>query len=463
MPTPHEYAASQATRFREQLKDFIRIPSISTLPERSADVRRAAEWLAEDMRRIGFQTVEILPTNGHPVVYGEWLGAGPNAPTVLVYGHYDVQPAVMSDGWDSDPFEPVERDGRLYARGASDDKGQVFAQVKAVESILSAIGTCPANLKFLIEGEEEVGSPNLAAFVRTHRDRLKADVCVVSDTGMRTPDQPVICYATRGLMYLEFEVTGPKQDLHSGTYGGIVHNPAQALAEIIAQLHHPDGSVAVPGFYDEVVPLRPDEREALQQSAMPDTFWQQSSGVPALWGENGYALHERVGARPSLEINGMVSGFYGAGSKTVLPAKALAKISCRLVPNQDPHRIFEQVRDYLAKLTPPTVRSEVRLLSEAFPAVMDIRSPAMEAALTAYEKGWGKRPVFERGGGTLPILADFQRELGGLPILLMGFGLSDDGAHGPNERFSLEMFHKGIDTAIYFLDEIGKQGLHPAG
>ncbi len=463
MPTPHEYAASQATRFREQLKDFIRIPSISTLPERSADVRRAAEWLAEDMRRIGFQTVEILPTNGHPVVYGEWLGAGPNAPTVLVYGHYDVQPAVISDGWDSDPFEPVERDGRLYARGASDDKGQVFAQVKAVESILSASGTCPANLKFLIEGEEEVGSPNLAAFVRTHRDRLKADVCVVSDTGMRTPDQPVICYATRGLMYLEFEVTGPKQDLHSGTYGGIVHNPAQALAEIIAQLHHPDGSVAVPGFYDEVVPLRPDEREALQQSAMPDAFWQQSSGVPALWGENGYALHERVGARPSLEINGMVSGFYGAGSKTVLPAKALAKISCRLVPNQDPHRIFEQVRDYLVKLTPPTVRSEVRLLSEAFPAVMDIRSPAMEAALTAYEKGWGKRPVFERGGGTLPILADFQRELGGLPILLMGFGLSDDGAHGPNERFSLEMFHKGIDTAIYFLDEIGKQGLHPAG
>ncbi len=455
MSAAHDYAKEHALHFREQLNDLLRIPSISTLPERNADTQKAAEWLAADMRRAGLEKVEILPTAGHPVVYGEWLGAGADAPTVLVYGHYDVQPAVMEDGWDSDPFEPVERDGKLYARGSSDDKGQMFAQVKAFESLLAA-GTPTVNVKFLIEGEEEIGSPNLSAFVRENRQRLQADVCLVSDTGMRAIDRPSICYSTRGLMYLEMEVSGPKQDLHSGGYGGIVHNPAQALAEIIAQLHNPDGSVAVPGFYDDVVPLSEQERAELLKSAPAEAEWKSATGVPSFWGEADYDLHERIGARPTLEINGMVSGFYGAGSKTVLPAKALAKISCRLVADQDPQQIFELVRDYLLQLMPPTVRGEVRLLAAAYPALMDINSPVMQAAVTAYEKGWGSAPTFERGGGTLPILADFQHELGGLPIILMGFGLGSDGAHGPNESFTLEMFHKGIDTAICFYQELGK-------
>jgi acetylornithine deacetylase/succinyl-diaminopimelate desuccinylase-like protein len=455
MTNAHDYAKTNGLHFREQLKDWLRIPSVSTLPEHKPDMQKAAEWLAADMRKIGFDKVEILPTKGHDVVYAEWLGAGVNAPTVLIYGHYDVQPAVVADGWDNDPFDPVERDGKLYARGSTDDKGQVFAQLKSVESLFAA-GKPPVNLKFLVEGEEEIGSTHLGEFVRQNRDRLKADVCVISDSGIKDINNPSISYSTRGLMYMEIEVFGPKQDLHSGGYGGIVHNPAQALAEIIAQLHKPDGSVAVPGFYDDVRPLEQRERAELQKSARTDDEWKADTGVSGFWGEEGYALHERIGARPTLEINGMVSGFYGAGSKTVLPAKALAKISCRLVPDQEPHKIFELVKDYLLKLTPPTVRSEVRLIAEAYPAVMDIFSPMMQAASGAYEKAWGKKPVYDRGGGTLPIIADFQRELGGLPVILMGFGLPGDGAHGPNESFTLDMFHKGIDTAIYFYEAIGK-------
>lgn len=455
MTNAHEYAQTNGARFLEELKTWIRIPSVSTDPAHKGDMQKAAEWLRADMLRVGFERAEILPTAGHPVVYGEWLGAGESAPTVLVYGHYDVQPAHMEDGWNSAPFDPVERNGILYARGSSDDKGQMFAQLKAAEALLVA-GKPPVNLKFLIEGEEEIGTPNLGAFVDANREMLKADVCVVSDGSILAVDQPSIGYSTRGLTYMEVEIFGPKQDLHSGGFGGIVHNPAQALAEIIAQLHKPDGSVAVPGFYDDVLPLSAEERAELKKSAWTEAQWQAATGVPVFWGEPGYALHERIGARPTLEINGYASGFYGAGQKTVLPAKALAKISCRLVANQEPTHIYELVRDYIAQITPPGVRSEVRLLAGAYPALMDIRSPMMGAAVTAYKKGWGKTPLFERGGGTLPILADFQRFLGGLPIILLSFGLSDDGAHGPDEHLVIEMFHKGIDTAIHFMEEAGK-------
>ncbi len=457
MTTAHEYAKANGSRFEEQLIDLLKIKSISTLPECDADVQQAAEWVAADMRRIGLTTVEILPTGGHPVVYGEWSGAGSNAPTVLVYGHYDVQPAVKSDGWNNEPFEPVIHGGKIWARGSSDDKGQMLAQLKAAEALLANGGKPNVNMKFLIEGEEEIGSKNLGKFVVANRAKLKADVCVISDSGMKTIDQPVVDYSTRGLMYLDFEVFGPKQDLHSGGYGGIVHNPAQALAEIIAQLHNEDGSVNVPGFYDDVLAMSAEERADLRSHAATEAEWQAATGVPAFWGEAGYDLHERIGGRPTLEINGFVSGFYGAGSKTVLPAKALAKMSCRLVPDQDPNKVFELVKAQLLKLTPPTVRSEVRLQAAAYPAVMDTHSTAMQAAMTAFEKGWGKRPIFERGGGTLPIIADFQRQLDNLPVILMGLGLSGDGAHGPNESFTLEMFHKGIDTAIYFYEELGKQ------
>lgn len=456
MSASHDYARQHGERFLNQLFDLIRIPSVSTLPERAADVRRAADWLASDMRRIGLRNVEVIPTGGHPIVYGEWLGAGPQAPTVLVYGHYDVQPAEMADGWDSEPFEPVVRDGFIYARGASDDKGQVFAHIKAAEALLASGGS-PVNLKFIIEGEEEVSSIHLGDFVNRNIDRLKADVCVISDTGMPDINQPAICYSLRGLTYMELHVWGPAHDLHSGSYGGSVHNPAQALAEIIAALHAPDGSIAVPGFYDDVLPLSADERAELNKRGMTEDVWRAETGAQTPWGEAGYSIEERIGARPTLEINGMASGFYGEGSKTVLPARALAKISCRLVAKQNPQRIYELVRDHVARITPPTVQSEVRLLHTGEPAYTDINTPAMQAAVAAYDKGWGAPPVFIRGGGSIPIVADFQSKLN-VPVVLLGFGLTGDGPHGPNEHFSIEMFHKGIATAICFFEEIaGRQ------
>jgi acetylornithine deacetylase/succinyl-diaminopimelate desuccinylase-like protein len=373
---------------------------------------------------------------------------------VLVYGHYDVQPAVKEDGWDSDPFEPVERGGFIYARGSSDDKGQMLAQVKAIESLLAS-GGAPVNIKVLIEGEEEIGSMHLGDVVRANKDRLKADLCVISDGGMQSIDCPSITYSLRGLLAMELEVTGPSHDLHSGQYGGTVHNPAQAVAEIVAKLHNPDGSVAVPGFYDDVFVLGADERAELAKSAPTEADWRKATGAPQPWGEPGYAIHERTGARPTLEINGIGGGFQEAGFKTVLPAKAMAKISCRLVANQQSHKIFEQIKKYLATITPPTVKVELHKHSAGEPANVDLKTPALQAAVGAYEKGWGKRPVFTREGGSIGIVADFQHELG-LPVILMGYGLDDDGAHGPNEHYSIEMFHRGIDTAIYFHEEVAK-------
>lgn len=455
MASPIEYAHQHANMFREQLFDLIRIPSISTDPDHRVDVQRAAEWLADAMLDI-CTSAEIIRTAGHPVVYGEWLGAGDDAPTVLVYGHYDVQPAdFVKDGWTSQPFEPVVRNNVVYARGSSDDKGQMFIHLKALESYLKTVGSAPVNLKFLFEGEEEIGSPNLVPFVVAHRDRLKADVCVISDTGMGDIDQPSITYGLRGLCYMELHVTGPRVDMHSG-FGGMVHNPALAIAQIIAKLHNPDGSIAVPGFYDEVVPLTPDERQVLQDTDITEDELKKMFGVPAAWGEPSYTLVERSTARPTLEINGLYSGFIGEGSKTVLPGRAMAKISSRLVPNQNPQRIYELVRDYIAQITPPSVKSELRMLNGGDPALVQRDDPAMQAAFRAYERGWGKRPNFRRSGGSIPIVADFRRELG-VPVILMGYGLETDGAHGPDEHYSLEMFARGIDTAICFLEEIAKK------
>lgn len=451
----HQYIDTHFDAFKAQLLELLRIPSVSTAPDHAADVQRAAEWVAADLRRIGMHSVEILPTGGHPIVYAEWLGAGPSAPTVLVYGHYDVQPAAVTDGWHSDPFEPVERDGFLYARGSSDDKGQVFAHIKAAEALLASEGQPPVNLKFLIEGEEEIGSVHLGAFVTANREKLKADVCVISDSGMPTPDQPSIVYALRGILALEVEVHGPAADLHSGAYGGAVHNPVQALAEILAQLHTPDGRVTVPGFYDDVLVLSEQERSELAKAGMDEARWSQITGVPRSWGEPEFAIHERTGARPTLEINGMAGGYFDEGFKAVLPARAWAKISCRLVANQDPDRIAELVHNHILSLIPNTVRAEVRVKRGSPPAFVDIRTPAMAAAIAAYEQGWGTKPIFMREGGSIPVVSDFQRELG-IPVILMGLGLNNDGAHGPNEHFNLEMFRKGIHTAAFFYSEIGK-------
>jgi acetylornithine deacetylase/succinyl-diaminopimelate desuccinylase-like protein len=455
MTTPLEYAQHHRDTFRAQLNDLLRIPSISTDPTRKPDMQRAADWLVANFASFGIQA-EVLPTAGHPVVYAEWLGAGADKPTLLIYGHYDVQPADRAkDSWTSEPFDPVERDGKIYARGSSDDKGQLFIHLKALESYLKTTGSAPVNVKFLLEGEEEIGSPNLVAFVGANKERLKADLVVISDTGMRDIDQPAITYSLRGLTYMEIHVTGPIRDLHSGGYGGIVHNPALALVEILSKMHHADHSIAVPGFYDDVLPLTDDERAVIAQSSISADRLIEETSVPQPWGEAAYTIRERQTARPTLEINGLFSGFIGEGSKTVLPARAMAKVSCRLVANQDPHRIFELVRDYVASITPPTVTTEVRLLNMGDAARIDYTTPAMRAASRAYARGWGKEPIFTREGGSIPIVADFKRELG-LDSVLMGYGLNTDGAHGPDEHFTIEMFHKGIDTAIAFMDEIAQ-------
>src|SRR5258708_7076032 len=397
-----DFANAHRSEFVAELKDMLHIPSISTLPENAADVKRCAEWVANQLRNIGLSSVELHPTAGHPIVFGAWTGAA-GAPTVLVYGHYDVQPVDPVDEWNTAPFEPTERDGKLFARGASDDKGQVFAQIKAVQSLMKAYdGKPPVNIKMLIEGEEEIASENLDTFIESHKELLRADVCVISDGSVLGLNRPSMTYSVRGMVYMELEVKGPRHDLHSGSYGGTVHNPAQALCEIVAALHNPDRSVAVPGFYDKVRPLDPTERKALAQITWSEEDWRGETGAPASWGEADYTLRERVGARPTLEVNGLIGGFTGKGAKTVLPAKALAKISCRLVADQDPYEIEKLVRACVKELTPPDVTSEVRGLNYAYPAAVPINDPAIDTAVAAYQRAFGAQPLLLRDGGTVP-------------------------------------------------------------
>ncbi len=447
------YARANGERFLGELIDLLRIPSISTDPAHAGDIRRAAQWLADHLSGLGAANVAVMETAGYPVVYGEWLGAGPDAPTVLVYGHYDVVPAAVEDGWDTSPFDPVVKDGKVWARGATDDKGQLFIHVKALEAYLRTGDGPPVNLKFLLEGEEEVSSPNLRPFIEQHRDLLAADVCVISDSSMPAIDRPAITHSLRGMTYIEVAVTGPHDDLHSGFYGGAVHNPALALVEILATLHSPDGSIAVPGFYDDVVPLTDAERAEIAKTDMSEAELLAATGVPAPWGETAFTIRERVSARPTLEINGLLSGWTGPGPKTIIPASAMAKISCRLVGNQDPHRIYEVLRDHIASIAPPTVKVAVELLTTGEPALIDFTLPEMQAAARAYETGWGATPVFTRGGGSIPIVADIFTLLE-MPVVMMGYGLDTDGLHGTNEHYRIEMFERGIETAIVYLDEL---------
>jgi acetylornithine deacetylase/succinyl-diaminopimelate desuccinylase-like protein len=450
-----QYSRANGDRFRQELHELLRIPSLSGDPAHAEDVRRAAEWLAEHLRGLGLDNVAIMPTTGHPVVYGEWLGAGPDKRTVLVYGHYDVVPASIEDGWDTPPFEPVEKDGKIYARGATDDKGQLFIHVKAFESYKQTGDGPPVNLKYLLEGEEEVSSPNLRPLLEENLDRFGADVCVISDSSMPRIDEPSIMHSLRGMTYIEVEVEGPHDDLHSGFYGGAVHNPALALVEILAKLHNPDHSIAVPGFYDDVVPLTAEERAEVAKTAMSEDQLKQATGAPAVWGEDAYTIRERVSARPTLEINGLLSGWTGPGPKTIIPAKAMAKISCRLVGNQDPHKIFEHLKQYIESLAPPTVSVKVNLLTTGEPALIDFTIPEMQAAARAYEKGWGHKPVFTRGGGSIPVVADIY-DLMKMPVVMMGYGLDTDGLHGTNEHFTIEMFDRGIETSIVYLEELAQ-------
>jgi len=449
-----KYSRQHAERFRHELLELLRIPSLSGDPAYAGDIKRAAEWLAAHLHALGLQNARVMATAGLPVVYGEWLGAGPDKPTVLVYGHYDVVPAAMEDGWDTPPFEPVEKDGKIYARGATDDKGQLFIHVKALESYLES-GGAPVNVKFLLEGEEEISSPNLTPFIKANLDLLKADVCVISDSSMRIIEEPAITHSLRGMTYIEIEVEGPKEDLHSGFWGGATHNPGLALVEILSKLYNPDNTIAVPGFYDDVVPLKPEEREMIAKVSLTDDQFKAATGVPALWGDVSYTVRERVSARPTLDINGMWSGWTGPGPKTIIPARASAKLSSRLVANQDPHKIFALMKKYIESIAPPTVKVKVSLLTTGFPALIPFDLPEMQAAARAYEKGWGHQPVFTRGGGSIPVVADIY-SLMHIPVVMMGYGLDTDGLHSPNEHYSIEMFHRGIETAIVYLDELAQ-------
>ncbi|MEL6306919.1 MAG: dipeptidase [Chloroflexota bacterium] len=454
MTTALEYAKDKASTFEDELIDLLKIPSVSTDPTFKDEVKKAAEWLVAHFEHMGLTAELLEPKSGHPMVYAEWMGAGEDAKTVLFYGHYDVQPAVMEDGWDTDPFTPTNKEGVLYARGSTDDKGQFFAHMKAVEAALKSDDDLPVNVKFIIEGEEESGSSYISQYVQDGGEKLAADVCVISDTSMQTIDEPVIINGLRGGVGFEVTVVGPKQDLHSGMFGGTVHNPAQALAEIITQLHKDDGSVAVAGFYDDVRELSEEERTEIDSVKWDNVDWSEATGAQVPWGEEDYTLLERIGARPTLEITGMAGGYFGEGSKSIVPHKAWAKISCRLVPDQDPNDIKEKVVKHIKKLTPPTVTVEVTAgMRGATPVLVKTDVPAMQAAINAYEKGWGAKPVFKREGGSIPIVAGFQSVLN-MPVILMGFGLNSDNLHGPNEHFALDMFHKGIATSIHFMREM---------
>lgn len=447
-----EYVRANRDSFMKRYLDLLSIPSVSTLPENRQDVQKNALWLAGQLRGIGATRVDVIETPGHPIIYGERLDA-PGKPTLLVYGHYDVQPADPLDEWQSDPFKPEIRGQNVYARGASDMKGSLMAFIMAAEAFARQ-GAMPVNLKFLLEGEEEIGSTHLPEFISSHRDLLKADAVVNCDGTISGPDLPSITYALRGLAYFELEVRGPRQDLHSGIFGGSIANPAQVLSELIAGMHDADGRVTLPGFYDKVRPLDEAERAALARLPTTDGQWIAMTGSPALCGEKGYTTLERVGARPTLEVNGIVSGFTGEGAKTVLPAKAMAKISMRLVADQDPAAIYGQFQAYVESHAPDTVTCEVRELSRGPGAIMSRDSVAMKAAVAALAETFGVEPVFRREGGSVPVVGHMQQELG-LDSIMLGFGLPDDNIHGPNEKQHLPTLLKGIEAYVRFLERLG--------
>jgi acetylornithine deacetylase/succinyl-diaminopimelate desuccinylase-like protein len=442
------YAKDRHTEALNELIDLLSIPSVSTLPEHQGDVLRAGEWLAEWLRSIGMEHVEIMPTPGHPVVYGDWLHA-PDKPTVLVYGHYDVQPADPFEEWDSPPFEPTVRGDNLYARGASDMKGQIFAHLKAMQAI-TKFGDPPVNIKYLLEGEEEIGSPNLAAFVRDHKDLLHCDFVLNCDSGIQGPELPGIIYGLRGLAYFELEIRGPSHDLHSGFFGGSIRNPLDELCRLVAGMHDDQGRVTLPGFYDKVRPLSDDERADIAKLPHPDSDHLALTGAPALWGEEGYTTIERIGARPALDVNGIIGGFTGAGSKTVLPSKAMAKISMRLVPDQRGDDIRACLDAYMEANAPNTITWKIRELAHGDPAITDRESEPMRKALAALKTVWGVDPVFKREGGSIPVVSVLQQELG-VDTVMLGFALPTDGIHGPNEKQYLPNFYRGIETYIRYL------------
>ncbi|HUH63224.1 MAG TPA: dipeptidase [Terracidiphilus sp.] len=449
-----QYARENHSRYLDELKALLRIPSISTLPEHKADCRKAAQVMADELKRIGMENVRLIDTEGHPLVYADWLHAA-GRPTALCYGHYDVQPPDPLDEWVSPPFDPQERNGNLYARGAVDDKGQMYMEVKALESLLAANGNLPINVRVLLEGEEEVGGEGIAGFVASKPPEMKADFALVCDSEMFAPDLPTLCVGLRGMIYTEIEVRGARSDLHSGMYGGAAPNPFVALAQIIARLKDENGHILIPDFYDGIIPPSADELAAWKSLPFDeDEYRIHEVGARELVGEAGYGVLERTWARPTLDVHGMPGGFVGAGAKTVIPARATAKVSMRLVPGMTPAKSFAQYKAYVEKIRPAGVDIDVRLIHQGDPCLVPTDNKYMRAATRALHDVWGKDTVYIRSGGSIPIVGDFARNAG-IPSVMMGFGLPDDNLHAPNEKFNLKNFELGIESLIRFLGEAG--------
>jgi acetylornithine deacetylase/succinyl-diaminopimelate desuccinylase-like protein len=455
-PTVIDAILTSRDRYLAELTQYLAIPSVSALPEHAADVRRCAEWTADHLRTIGLQNVRVIDTAGHPVVYGDWLNAA-GAPTVLIYGHYDVQPVDPLDLWQTPPFEATVRDNELFARGATDDKGQLFVHIKALEAHLKHAGSLPINVRVIFEGEEEIGSPNLDQFIREHKDELACDVVVISDSPMFEKGMPSICYGLRGLSYYQIDLRGTASDLHSGSFGGAVANPAFVLAQLLSQMKDRGGHVKIPGFYDDVRELTEREREEIKRLPFNEKQYKKQLAAPKLHGESGYSVLERVWARPTFEVNGLLSGFTGEGAKTVIPAVAMAKVSMRLVPNQDPDKIAALFEDYVKKAAPKSVEVKVTRMHGGKPWMTELDGPFIQAATRALEIGFNRTPVYTREGGSIPVVSTFQSELHA-PTVLFGFGLPDENAHAPNEKLDLGNFYNGILASAYLYEEIGKVG-----
>lgn len=450
-----QYANQNQQRFLGELKDLLRIPSVSTLPQHKDDVQRAAEFVASDMRRIGLENVEIIPTKGHPLIYGDWLHA-PGKPTVLCYAHYDVQPPDPLNEWITPPFEPTERNQNIYARGAVDDKGQLWMEIKAVEALMAGgNGELPLNVKFLLEGEEEVGGESIAEYIRKQKSKLKADFALVCDTELFAPNLPTLCVGLRGLVYTEIEASGAKTDLHSGMYGGAAPNPFFALIEIISKLKDSKGRILIPGFYKNVKAPSKDELKAWKRLPFKEERYRKTEvGSKSLTGEPGFSVLHRTWARPTLEVHGMPGGFTGAGAKTVIPARASAKVSMRLVPNQEPDDILKRYTAYVKKLTPKGIDINVKVYSKGPACVIGTDNRFIQAATEVLHEVFKKDTVFIRSGGSIPIVADFQDVLK-IPSVMMGFGLPDDNLHAPNEKFHIPNFYRGIESIIRFFEKVG--------
>jgi acetylornithine deacetylase/succinyl-diaminopimelate desuccinylase-like protein len=447
-----QYIHQQSDRLINDLVEWVKIPSVSTDSNHKKDMERAAGWVASYLRSIGMSRVEVFSTPLHPIVFAELCSDQPDAQTVLIYGHYDVQPVDPIHLWKNPPFDPTVEGDYLYGRGVSDMKGQVIACIGAVEAIVKQ-GPYPIHLKFLLEGEEEIGSPNLPNFMEQHTELLASDFALNADTGMISADVPTITYSLRGLAYFELQVFGPENDLHSGQYGGVIHNPAQVLADLISGMHDPNGRILLPGFYDRVVPLGDEERHQLARLPINREELIRQTGVQELWGEAGFTPVEQLGARPTLEINGMLSGFTGSGAKTVIPAWAMAKISMRLVPDQDPEEVKNQLTQYIQAKVPPTVRWELKTMTGGKASLSDRTYPATQAMYRALKEVWGKDPVYRREGGSVPVVGDMQTILG-IESVLTGFGLPDDNIHAPNERLHLPTWYRGIDALVLFFYDL---------